>query len=149
MPEAALMESTPVADMLCLPYAGCGGERTIAYRDGQPVSVRDFHARIGAWRNLLADRAGRRFALFLEDSLDFGAALYGAWLAGKTVYLPGDTLAATCAALGMTVDGFLGDFDGAWSPLSPSLPVLRNLPRPPLRSPCPRPTSGYPPISRR
>jgi acyl-CoA synthetase (AMP-forming)/AMP-acid ligase II len=105
--------------MLHLPYAGCNGDRIVAYRDGKPVSVRSFHARTAAWRDLLAARSGRRFALFLEDSIDFSCALYGAWLAGKTIYLPGDTLAASCTALSATVDGFLGDFERAWSPISP------------------------------
>ena len=124
MPEAAQIAQamSDPADMLRLPYADCDGEWPVAYRDELPVNVRDFHARIESWRQLLADRPGRRFALFLEDSLDFGAALYGAWFAGKTIYLPGDALAATCAALSMTVDGFLGDFDSAWSPLSPISP---------------------------
>ncbi|RXZ36909.1 AMP-binding protein [Oxalobacteraceae bacterium CAVE-383] len=118
------------ADMLRLPYAGCGGGQTVAYRGAQLVDADDFHARIAAWRQLLTDRPGCRFALFLEDSLEFGAALYGAWLAGKTIYLPGDALPATCAALSMTVDGFLGDFEPVWSPLSPLSP-LPSLSSPP------------------
>jgi acyl-CoA synthetase (AMP-forming)/AMP-acid ligase II len=40
--------------------------------------------------------AGQRFALFHQDTLHFAAAMFGAWLAGKTVYLPSDTLPATC-----------------------------------------------------
>jgi acyl-CoA synthetase (AMP-forming)/AMP-acid ligase II/3-hydroxymyristoyl/3-hydroxydecanoyl-(acyl carrier protein) dehydratase len=107
------------ADMLQLPYTGCAGDRIVAYRDGQPVDVRAFRSRTAAWQRLLAAAPGRKFALFLNDSIDFSSALYGAWLAGKTVYLPGDALSATCTALSATVDGFLGDFDGAWSPLTP------------------------------
>jgi acyl-CoA synthetase (AMP-forming)/AMP-acid ligase II len=122
MPGAAGPAAPPasVADMLRLPYAGCSDDQTVAYRGGERVDVRAFHASIAAWRRLLADRPGRRFALFMEDSLDFAAALYGAWLAGKTIYLPGDALMANCTSLSMTVDGFLGDFDAAWSPLSPA-----------------------------
>jgi acyl-coenzyme A synthetase/AMP-(fatty) acid ligase len=115
---SAAVAVVAVADMLRVPYAGCDGDKTVAYRDNKLLNVHDFHAAIAAWRQLLADRPGRRFALFMEDSLDFAAALYGAWLAGKTIYLPGDTLTATCTSLSMTVDGFLGDFDDAWSPLS-------------------------------
>ncbi|MDB5989224.1 MAG: AMP-binding protein [Herbaspirillum sp.] len=105
--------------MLQLPYAGCAPGQTVAYRDGQAVSNRSFRARTAAWQRLLAAAPGQKFALFLEDSIDFSSALYGAWLAGKTIYLPGDTLSASCAALGATVDGFLGNFDPLWSPLMP------------------------------
>jgi acyl-CoA synthetase (AMP-forming)/AMP-acid ligase II/3-hydroxymyristoyl/3-hydroxydecanoyl-(acyl carrier protein) dehydratase len=115
----SMLEFPAAADMLRLPYAGCNGDRIVAYRDGQPVNVQAFHARTAAWQRLLAGRPGRRFALFLEDSIDFAGALYGAWLAGKTIYLPGDTLHTSCSALGMAVDGFLGEFDAVWSPLSP------------------------------
>ena len=107
------------ADMLQLPYAGCAAGLTVAYRDGNAVDNRAFRSRTAAWHRLLAGMPGRRFALFLEDSIDFSSALYGAWLAGKTVYLPGDALAATCASLSTTVDGFLGDFGSEWSPLMP------------------------------
>jgi acyl-CoA synthetase (AMP-forming)/AMP-acid ligase II/3-hydroxymyristoyl/3-hydroxydecanoyl-(acyl carrier protein) dehydratase len=106
-------------DMLQLPYAGCAAELTVAYRDGGAVSNRTFRSRTAAWQRLLAGAPGRKFALFLNDCVDFSCALYGAWLAGKTVYLPGDTLSATCAALSTEVDGFLGDFDSAWRPLTP------------------------------
>ena len=108
-----------VIDMLKLPYMDCPSDRIVAYRDGQPVNNRSFRARTAAWQQLLTVTPGRRFALFLEDSIDFSSALYGAWLAGKTIYLPGDTLSATCAALSATVDGFLGDFDSAWAPSMP------------------------------
>jgi acyl-CoA synthetase (AMP-forming)/AMP-acid ligase II len=118
-PALAPGERPALADMLRLPYAGCNADRTVAYRDGKPVSVHSFHARIAAWRGLLAAHSGRRFALFMEDSIDFSCALYGAWLAGKTIYLPGDTLGASCTALRAEVDAFLGDFERAWSPISP------------------------------
>jgi acyl-CoA synthetase (AMP-forming)/AMP-acid ligase II len=112
----------PAIDMLQVPYAGCAADCTVAYRDGHAVSKRRFHARTAAWQQLLAAATGHKFALFLEDSIDFSSALYGAWLAGKTVYLPGDTLSASCTALAAVVDGFLGDFDAVWSPLRPVQP---------------------------
>ncbi|HWZ48508.1 MAG TPA: AMP-binding protein [Herbaspirillum sp.] len=111
-----MLKSTSL-NMLQLPYADCAAERTVAYRDGQAVSNRSFRARTAAWQRLLTAAPGQKFALFLEDSLDFSSALYGAWLAGKTIYLPGDALSASCAALSTTVDGFLGNFDQVWSPL--------------------------------
>lgn len=67
-------------------------------------------ARVAAWHALAAGNAGSRCALYLNDSIEFGAALYGAWHAGKTVYLPGDNLPATCTGLAQAVDFFLGEF---------------------------------------
>ncbi|MDB5776042.1 MAG: AMP-binding protein [Herbaspirillum sp.] len=113
------------ADMLRLPYAACAADATVAYRDGQALDNRRFRACTAAWHDFLAARPGRKFALFINDSFDFSTALYGAWLAGKTVYLPGDALHATCVSLSAGVDGFLGDFDAEWSPLTlpPTLPL--------------------------
>src|SRR5262249_17846917 len=75
--------------------------------------------RVAAWRGLLARLSGQRFALYLNDSLEFASALFGAWQAGKTVFLPGDKLPATCAGLRQSVDGYLGEFEADWEPLSP------------------------------
>jgi acyl-CoA synthetase (AMP-forming)/AMP-acid ligase II len=55
----------------------------------------------------------------MEDGLEFAGALFGAWHAGKTIFLPGDNLPATCVALSQAVDGFLGQFAPEWSPAVP------------------------------
>jgi acyl-CoA synthetase (AMP-forming)/AMP-acid ligase II len=75
--------------------------------------------RVSAWRELLAGKAQESFALFIEDALEFAAALFGAWQSGKTVFLPGDNLPGTCVALSRAVDGFLGEFAPDWSPAAP------------------------------
>lgn len=41
----------------------------------------------------------RRVALFAEDRARFSAALFGAWLAGAEVLLPGDALPRTLEAI--------------------------------------------------
>jgi acyl-coenzyme A synthetase/AMP-(fatty) acid ligase len=55
----------------------------------------------------------------MEDGLEFAGALFGAWQAGKTIFLPGDNLPATCVALSHAVDGFLGHFAAEWSSAVP------------------------------
>ncbi len=70
------------------------------------------------WRSVLAARPGRDYALYIEDSLEFAAALLGAWQACKTVWLTADALPASCAALRARVDGFLGDFPADCAPLT-------------------------------
>ncbi len=109
------------------------------WRDGHAVTNAALLARVQAWHALLQATAGRDFALYLEDSLEFSAALLGAWQAGKTVWLSADTLAATCTTLRGQVDGFLGDFPAdclpltagevttataPWHALDPELPAL-------------------------
>lgn len=89
------------------------------WRAGQPVSVGALRERIAAWRALALRTPGANVALYLDDSVEFGAALVGAWLAAKTVWLSADTLEASCAALATRVDAFLGQFPAQWTPLAP------------------------------
>src|SRR5574341_1714696 len=69
-----------------------------ARRSGCDVSSAEFLDRVCAWQNLLAGDSRKSFALFMEDGLEFASALFGAWQAGKTIFLPGDNLPATCVA---------------------------------------------------
>ncbi|MBP0597859.1 acyl-CoA synthetase [Herbaspirillum sp. LeCh32-8] len=108
--------ATPL-NLLQLPFQHFPAEHVIGWRDGASVSNAQFRREILGWRRLLESSAGRRFALFHTDSLHFAAALFGAWLAGKTVYLPSDALPDTCCALQGEVDGLVGDIDAAWQPL--------------------------------
>ncbi|AIY41888.1 Acyl-CoA synthetase, AMP-(fatty) acid ligase / (3R)-hydroxymyristoyl-[ACP] dehydratase [Collimonas arenae] len=93
------------------------GQR-FAWRDGQPLNLGYFLAQVEGWRRLLERQAGSRFALYSSDSAAFASMLFGAWQAGKTVYLPGDVLPATCSTLSALVDGYLGDFPVGYAPLS-------------------------------
>jgi acyl-CoA synthetase (AMP-forming)/AMP-acid ligase II len=91
----------------------------VARRSGCAVSSAEFLARVSAWRKLLARHSRKTFALFMEDGLEFAGALFGAWQAGKTIFLPGDNLPTTCVALSQSVDGFVGQFTAEWSPAVP------------------------------
>ncbi len=104
-------------DLLQLPFQDFPAEHVIGWRDDAAVTLRHFRADILRWTSLLRSTPGQRFALFHQDTLHFASALFGAWLAGKTVYLPSDTLPATCRQLQVDVDGFLGQFDSAWPAL--------------------------------
>ena len=95
----------------------------VGWRAGEGVTNQWFLARVQAWHALLRAQAGSDFALYLEDSIEFGAALLGAWHAGKTIWLSADTLEATCASLRASVDGFLGRFPDALQPLQPDAGV--------------------------
>jgi acyl-coenzyme A synthetase/AMP-(fatty) acid ligase len=93
-------------------------EAIVGWRGGKAVSHADFVVRAGLWRTRLAGIAGNNVALFFHDSIEFAAALFGAWHSGKTVYLPSDMLPATCASLRPMVSHFIGDFAPDCAPLS-------------------------------
>ena len=95
------------------------GAAIAGWRGGESFSHAQFLARVAAWRTLARRTPGSNVALYFEDSLEFGAALLGAWQAGKTVWLSADTLDASCVALAKNVDVFFGEFPARWTPLQP------------------------------
>jgi acyl-CoA synthetase (AMP-forming)/AMP-acid ligase II len=104
-------------------FAGVGARSVTSiagWRSGQAVTMDAFHERVAAWRALALRTPGRNVALYLEDSVEFGAALLGAWQAAKTVWLTADTLDASCAALAGGVDAFFGEFPARWVPSMPA-----------------------------
>lgn len=76
-----------------------------------------FRARVLAWQAAFAGAGGHDWALYFEDATAFAAALFGAWHAGKRVFLCADNLPATRERLAGQIDGFAGDFpDGGLTP---------------------------------
>ena len=107
-------------DMLAMLTAARKPGQMVGWRLGRSVGYEDFIARVRAWRSLLRRTSGQAFALYLNDGIEFASALFGVWAAGKRVYLPGDTLPATCAHLRKTVHGYLGEFASEWNPIVPA-----------------------------
>ena len=93
-------------------------DEAVARRGGRALSRGELYARIAAWSRLLGAAPGRAFALFHSDAVEFAAALFGAWQARKTIFLPGDNLPGTCGDLSAHVAGFLGEFAGEWQPVT-------------------------------
>jgi len=99
---------------------------------GQGLNAECFVASAARWQHAFASHAGERWALWEDDPADFAAALFGAWHAGVSVVLPGDSKPATLSALREVVDGFAGGLPGglrpcatppspvSWEPLSPA-----------------------------
>ena len=98
------------------------------WRASQLVTMAELRERVAAWRALCLRTAGLNMALYLDDSVEFCAALLGAWQAGKTVWLTADTLDATCSALAAGVDAFLGQFPARCEPLLPAPDDACDLP---------------------
>jgi acyl-CoA synthetase (AMP-forming)/AMP-acid ligase II/3-hydroxymyristoyl/3-hydroxydecanoyl-(acyl carrier protein) dehydratase len=95
-------------------------EKTAGWRLDSPVPHADLITRVRAWTALARRTGGANIALFHDDSLEFAAALLGAWQAGKTVWLAADTLPATCAVLAPSVDAFFGVHPASMMPQSPA-----------------------------
>ena len=73
---------------------------------------RQWLARLEAWRARLAREPATAVALHDEDGFECSAALFGAWLAGKQVWLPGDLLPGTRAALDAVAPLRIGAWPG-------------------------------------
>jgi len=112
-----MSEFINILDFLCAAWTL---DEILGWRNGIAIRYAEIHARAQSWQSLLRAMPGCNFALYLEDSLEFSAALFGAWHAGKTIYLPSDILPATCASLRTAVDGFLGEFPADCAPLMPT-----------------------------
>ncbi|MBY0468039.1 MAG: AMP-binding protein [Burkholderiaceae bacterium] len=93
-----------LAALLTLPPAG-----VVGWRRHEPVSGAEFLDQAGRWQAAFTAHPGQRFALHFEDSLNFAAALFGLWQAGKQAWLPGDLTQRSRQALRSRVDGFAGD----------------------------------------
>ena len=83
---------------------------------GMPVSPDADRAhwlrRVRAWTRALQSLQGRDVALACEDGLEFAAALFGAWQAGATPWMPADALPATLQRLRDDGLAFAGDLPG-------------------------------------
>jgi len=95
-------------------------EALAGWRAGQPVRHGAWLARVRAWAALGRRTGATQVALYCEDSLEFGAALFGAWLSGKTVWVVADTLPASCTALAGEVGAFWGEFPASCAPAVPT-----------------------------
>ena len=93
--------------------------RLVAAHGAAQLDQPEWLARARGWREAFAAAAGRDWALHFDEAPEFAAALFGAWHAGKRVYLAGDTLPATLEALRGRVDGFAGDLPADCAPLAP------------------------------
>ncbi|WP_256643633.1 AMP-binding protein [Stenotrophomonas sp. 9(2022)] len=100
----------------------------VTARPGRPVGAchgialdhAAFRQRAVAWRDAFAAAEGRDWALYFDDAIAFAAALFGAWHAGKRVFLAADNLPATLQALQSQVSGFAGDVPAHYLPLGPA-----------------------------
>ena len=89
--------------------------RHVGWRGAAPVSWLEFSEQARRWQTAFEQAAGQCFVLFFDDGIEFAAAMFGLWQAGKQAWLPGDLTVATQAALRQHVDGWAGDGAGMTS----------------------------------
>jgi acyl-coenzyme A synthetase/AMP-(fatty) acid ligase len=116
MPELSLDPDQPLLALADVASAAGMSSRPVGLRAGRTVLRAEFLARVDAWQALFAAQTGPRWALLHDDAIEFAAALYGAWHAGKTVFLPADAQPATIQRLSALVDGHAGELPGGLTP---------------------------------
>lgn len=101
--------------------------QAVARRGAAAIDFDQFRHMVAGWRAAFAAVPGERFALYFEDTVEFAAALFGVWHAGKCAVLPGDALPATLDRLTRYVDGFAGVLPAACQPMQPVAPDDNNF----------------------
>lgn len=95
--------------------------RLLGASDGQRTTHDVFRQQVLDWHAAFTVAPGRDWALYFDDALAFSAALFGAWHAGKRVWLAPDNLPATLDALQSHVTGFVGDVGAPYPSLAASV----------------------------
>jgi acyl-CoA synthetase (AMP-forming)/AMP-acid ligase II len=123
-------DSGPLSSLL---GRGEQGTRLIAFQHDEPRYFDDLELLARRWRSTFEAAPGRRFVVHSTDALEFAAAMFGAWYAGKCVLVPSDSQATSFAQLGVAVDGHVGMEGGMipgepssrdWQPLDSELPMM-------------------------
>jgi len=96
---------------------GRSASSIVAWRKNTPLNFAEFSALASRWHGAFLANEAVNIALYCDDSFNFSAALFGAWHAGKCIYLPGDRLPATLMRLSAITDSFAGDLPNGLSAL--------------------------------
>jgi acyl-coenzyme A synthetase/AMP-(fatty) acid ligase len=118
-------EWIPLAELAC---RTADATRAAAWADGLVLTHADFLAQVDRWQRAFQASQGKSWAISLQDSFGFAAALFGAWHAGKSVVLPGDDRPATLAALRNIGCGLAGDLSDGLQPTQAGQPALVRQP---------------------
>lgn len=105
-------------DGCSLTHVGCQ-----APSNNDPLGVA-FLAQLHAWQCAFEANNASMWAIYIENPIDFAAALFGAWHAGKTVVLPSDDRPATLDALTHMGCRFAGNLPSALQANPPTKAAL-------------------------
>jgi acyl-coenzyme A synthetase/AMP-(fatty) acid ligase len=123
LPTSETARFTPLEQYLC---DGRAPNVIIAIRDSERFCYSDFSKNVRAWYAAFAQQSGKNWAIYFDDSFEFACALFGAWAAGKCVWLCADRQSDTLQSLQPHVDGFVGTLPAEYTPLL-CAPTLQNL----------------------
>ncbi|QIL69324.1 AMP-binding protein [Diaphorobacter sp. HDW4B] len=121
-----MKQGVALADV-ALVSAGAG-KHLVASVDGRALQHADWVRMVRGWHAAFARVSGDEVAFYFEDALDFSAALWGAWHAGKTPVLLSDVQPSTLEQLLPTVSATAGLLPRALT----ALDVLEEQPLPPF-----------------
>lgn len=109
--------------------ASAGAENQfVATVDGRALQHADWVRKVRGWHAAFARVSGDEVAFYFEDALEFSAALWGAWHAGKTPVLLSDVQPSTLEQLLPTVSATAGLLPNALT----ALDVFEDQPLPPF-----------------
>lgn len=102
----------PLRQLLAAPHTVWADSQIIAFAGVETCDQVLFCRRIAAWEESFAGIEELLIALYLEDSLEFAAALFALWRLGKQALVPANNLPASCQQLAQLTPCFAGDFPG-------------------------------------
>lgn len=87
------------------------------------ITRAQFVQKVTHWKLLFKQITQDKIALYLSDSIEFTAALFAAWHAGKTVYVSADVLENNCRNLAQEVAIFIGEFPAPYATALPQATI--------------------------
>lgn len=102
----------PLRQLLAAPHAAWADSQIIAFAGAETSDQGLFCRRIAAWEQSFSGVEQTLIALYLDDSLEFAAALFALWRLGKQALVPANNLSASCQQLAQLTSCFAGDFPG-------------------------------------
>ncbi len=99
--------------LLAAPQNARKGSHILAFAGADTCDWAQFCSRLSAWEQRFAGVEQPLVALYLDDSLEFAAALFALWRLGKQALVPANNLPATCQQLQLLTPCFAGDFPGS------------------------------------
>ena len=102
----------PLRQLLAAPHQAWADSQIIAFTGADTRDWAYFCSRIAAWEQCFIPVTSPLVALYLDDSLEFAAALFALWRVGKQALVPANNLPASCQQLARLTPCFAGDFPG-------------------------------------
>jgi len=119
--DTQLKQGVALADV-AVTMAEQGAQRPVAMRvtpsDAEAVAGSEWLQMVRRWYAAFAELPGQEIGFYFDDALDFSAALWGAWHAGKTPVLLSDLQPVTTNALLPSLAGTAGQLPGAVVPVA-------------------------------